>query len=208
MSNEQEDFTQEEVATSQMDSMGKLDIAQLRALAKMFSIPSERNWTKEDYIRAIKRHADNSNMAQFVIDGGQAPAPGYARVLLHRDPTPGHKNPPVHLTLNGHILQVPRGIEVDIPKDFVGVLNDAITVVTEQVSSDNETGGVTSKFVDEKRTSYPFQVIAITPGTWKNYNDPRGPDAAARQACCDALGHWPTQGEFNEWSKQQIRKSN
>lgn len=205
MSNEIELTAQEEV-TSQMDSLGKLDIANLRSLAKMFTIPTERNWSKDDYVKAIKRHADNSNMAQFVIDGGQAPAPGYARVLLHRDPTPGNKNSPVHLTFNGCILQVPRGIEVDIPKEFVGVLNDAITIVTEQVSNDNETGGVTSKFVDERRTSYPFQVIAITPGTWKNTNDQRGPDAAARQACCDALGHWPTQGEFNEWSKHKIGK--
>lgn len=204
MSNEQE-VVQEEVI-SQMDSITKLDIASLRGLAKMFSIPTERNWSKEDYIKAIKRHADNSNMAQFVIDGGQAPAPGYARILLHRDPTPGNKNSPVHLALNGHIVQIPRGIEVDIPKDFVGILNDAITTVTQEVSSETETGGVTSKFVDEKRTSYPFQVIAITPGQWRNDNDPRGPEAAARQACCDALGYWPTQGEFQEWSKQQVRK--
>lgn len=206
MSNEIEVTQEEDTSINQLDAVAKLDIAQLRSLTKMFGIPSERAWTKEDYIKAIKRHAETSNMATFVVDGTEAPAPGYARILLHRDPTPGHKNNPVHLALNGYILQVPRGIEVDVPKDFVGVLNNAITIVTEQVSNDNETGGVTSKFVDEKRTSYPFQVLAITPGTWKNPNDSRLAEAANRQACCDAIGRWPTQGELDEWNKQRLKK--
>jgi hypothetical protein len=191
------------------DTVETLTIGQLRQYAKLLNIPSERNWTKDDYIGAIERMRSSKNTAEVVFNDGGAsgPAPGYARIILNRDPTPGHANSPVQVGVNGELLHVPRGVQVDIPEPFMRALANATTrtsVQTGNPSRDNP-GGV---FREEDTMSYPFQVIAITPANkpWRSKSDSRGAHYAMRLEFVEKFGRWPTDGELKEAVKAKLLK--
>lgn len=184
----------------QKDVFEAIDIAQLRKAAKSLNISAQRDWGKEDYIRAIQAKQEALNV-EVALDAN-APKPGYARVLVHRDPSPGHKNTPIHVGVNGWIFQIPRGVEVDIPKMVVEGLKDAVTIVTRQ--KEGNTGR--EQYVDEPQLSYPFQVLAITPGDAPNRNDARSASYERKEAFFKRFGRWPTSGELQEAIKQKIQK--
>lgn len=201
-------------------------IGELRALAKSYGVKSERTWKGEDFIAAIKEKQEAGVTPQLVEDnddtqaeadrliasysagGGQElaaakgqPKPGYARILLHKDPTPGHSNGHVPVGLNGRTLLVPRGIAVDVPIPYLGVLRDAVQLTRREVKEpdrDNLQGVV----VEEEILSYPFQIISLTPGgKFSNIHDQRSQSARRRKAFHSELGRWPTDGELIEWEK-------
>ena len=128
--------------------------------------------------------------------------PGYARIVLHQDPTPGHANSPVQVGLNGQFYHIPRGVEVDIPRQFVDVLIAAKQSVMRQKqepSAANPAGEV----VWEDIYSYPFQVIAVKPGNaFRSSIDQRGTMAKRREAFAQVIGKYPTTGELLEWEKE------
>lgn len=180
-----------EEITNEENVVENLEIGELRKAAKALNIQAERTWTKEDYIRAIQKQQANGGVMNFLPNGKEAPPPGYARVLIHRNPTPGHKNTPIHVGLNGTILQVPRGIEVDMPKEFISSLKDAVGKEMRETEGGN--------FEEVDSLSYPFQVIAITPGKWVNRNDNRAAAFRIRKAFYEKHGVWPTQAELREF---------
>lgn len=185
------------------DALDTLKISDLRKFAKILGITAQRDWTMEDFLLAIKQRQEQSGVSLAL--GENAPKPGYARVLIHRDPTPGHKNTPVHLGLNGTLIAVPRGVEVVIPADFIEVLQNAITTKkeqTRQASGENPAG----VFEDVQSVSYPFTVVAHTPGKWHNPHDGRAANYARREEFWKKFGRWPTHGELNEAMKQKIVK--
>lgn len=193
------------MSNEQLDAVDSLDIGQLRRAAKLLNITAEKSWTKDDFVTAItEAQAQESNVAA-VFDQSKGPKPGYARVLIHRDPTPNHANGPVHLGLNGRIIAVPRGGEFDIPLAYVGVLRDAVTTTTRQTQNGNKENP-SGLFQDEAQTSYPFQVIAATPGPFVNGNDQRAAKYIKRKAFHDANGAWPTDGELKEFEKIRMAK--
>lgn len=188
-------------------SIEQMSIAQLRAAAKFLGVTAQRDWRAEDFVRAIKNKQEQNTLTQYVFDGSSGPAPGYSRVMIHRDPSPGHKNSPVPLGLNGRIIFVPRGIEVDIPTPFVGVLQNAQTGAMQEIEAGslNSPGG---RFKETFATSYPFQVTAATPGgKFESQLDNRKASYERRKAFADVFGRWPTDGELKEAMKQKIIKS-
>lgn len=188
----------------QLDVLESLSIAELRKAAKHLGITFQRDWTKEDYINLIK-HKQAQAAHKYVFDKNIGPEPGFARIIVHRDPTPNHKNTPIHAGVNGKIYQIPRGLEVDVPLPVVEALNNAITIVTRQVggeSLDNPTG----VYVDEPQMSYPFQVISFTPGEFKNANDSRSANYERRYAFFMKFGRWPTAGELAEAMKLKMQR--
>lgn len=186
---------------SQLDKIDDLDIATLRQYAKLSGIQAKRDWTKEDFVIAIKSRQTVSSTS-FVFDDSLAPKPGYARIVVQRDPQPGHKNSPIHSAINGRIYQIPRGIQVDVPIPLVEVLKNAITKDTvEQAASANSPGGV---YQDVERLSYPFQVIAITPGEFHNPIDNRSAVYKMRKEFHDNFGTWPTAAELAEYRKAKF----
>ena len=190
---------------SQHDAIEQLDIAQLRKFSKIMGIPSQRDWTKEDFVVAIKAKQESNSTASFVFDDSQAPKPGHARILIHRDPSANHKNTPLHVGVNGRLIQVPRGLEVDLPIPFLEALKNAIVTVVQQAAEatrDNP-GGI---YKDEAQTSYPFQVVAVTPGEFENSNDNRAGNYERRKKFFDKIGRWPTDGELKEAMKSKIAK--
>lgn len=187
---------------SQLDAIEDLDIATLRKYAKFSGIQAKKDWTKEDYVIAIKSRQQSATTS-FVFDNALAPKPGYARILVHRDPTPGSKNAPIHAAINGRIFSIPRGIEVDVPEPLVGVLANAKTIDTSQQAdaTANSPGGV---YRDVERPSYPFQVLAITPGKFENQHDARSSNYVLRKEFADKHGTWPTHAELQEYRKAKL----
>lgn len=187
------------------ESIEALDISALRSAAKTLGISAARDWDKGDFVRAIKNKQSADAVTRVVFDSSSAPAPGYARILIHRDPTPNHANSPVHVGLNGQLYLVPRGVEVDVPKEFVGVMNDAKTLQVRQQESESRAnpGGV---YKDELQTSYPFQVLAVTPGKWRNKQDNRGAAYAVKKEFMEMHGSWPTEGELKSFRNARMNK--
>ena len=189
----------------QLDTVDTFNIADLRKVAKLMGVQAARDWDKAAYVAAIKHKQMTNSTTSFVFDTGKAPKPGWARIIIHRDPTPGHKNSSIQLGFNGAIIGVPRGIEIDVPSPFVEILNNASTVYVEQASDatrDNP-GGV---YKDERRPSYPYQVIAITPGEYHNPNDNRQAAYKRREEFYTRFGTWPTEAELKEYKKVQMNK--
>lgn len=204
-------------------------IGDLRALAKSYGIKAQRDWTKPDFIKAIviaqtegvaPDLASDTNEADRLIasyslahDKTEAsaakgmPKPGFARIIVHKDPTPGHSNSAVQVGLNGRFFNIPRGASVDIPIPYLGVLRDAVHKQRRQVkepNADNLEGIVT----EEEILSYPFQIVALTPGgKFVNVEDQRSVSAARRTAFHKELGRWPTDGELGEWEKAQAMRA-
>lgn len=189
---------------NQEDALDGLKIADLRRVAKILGISAQRDWATEDFVNAIKAKQEQAATPSLVFDGALAPKPGYARILVHRDMSPGHKNTPIHAAFNGWIFAIPRGIEVDVPKEIIEVLSNAKALVTRQEYDDQ---GRTSVVREDLVQSYPFQVLAISPGQARNPHDNRGATAIKRQEFCDKFGRYPTGGEFAEYLKTQMAKT-
>lgn len=183
-------------STPQIDAVASLDINSLRTFAKIMGIKASREWGKEDFVQAI-HEAQKRTSVEVVFNDANAPRPGNSRLLIHRDTSPGHKNGPVHVGVNGRLFAIPRGVEVDVPTEFVSALNDATYLVMSEV----ENADGTSRYVETMRNSYPFQVLASTPGAANRPPDPRARVAQQRAACKDEIGKWPTEGEFRDWLK-------
>lgn len=190
------DLNDSQDENGQLDALENLSIGDLRKVAKHLGIASQRDWTKEDYVNVIK-HKQEQASHKFVFDTNLAPAPGFARIVVHRDPTPNHKNTPIHAGVNGRIYQIPRGIQVDVPLPVVEVLQNAVTVVTRQSQSES-TDNPMGIYTDEPQLSYPFQIISFTPGEFTNKNDARAANYARRYAFFKKFGRWPTSGELAE----------
>jgi hypothetical protein len=190
----------------QTDAVDSLDIAALRKFASIMKIRASRDWSKEDYVAAIKAKQNSSELTTYVFDPTKAPAPGFTRIKIHRDPSPNHKNSSVHVGVNGYLVGVPRGIEVDIQTPMVEALANAvqIDVAMAQEANRENPGGV---YKDELRMSYPFQILAYTPGgEFDNPNDSRAQHYKARLKFFKEFGAWPTEGELKELKKAEINR--
>lgn len=193
---------EEETFAEQTDNLAKLDINALRTFAKAMGIKADRAWNKEDFVTAIQAKNGASTVG-YVFDNGLGPKPGYSRVVLHRDTSQGAKNSSVHVALNGAIFAIPRGIEVDVPTDLIGVLQDARGPVMTHIEEATGPG----RFVENMQQSYPFQVLATTPGKRANRSDTRAKSFELRQACKNSIGKWPTHAELAEWQKFNMQRS-
>lgn len=189
-------------STNQIDAVNKLDIGALRTFAKAMGINASRDWTKEDFVRALIAKGEKSSVG-VVFNEDNAPRPGYSRIILHRDTSAGHKNSPVQVGHNGQLYSIPRGIPVEVPTYIISVLKDAEGKVMTEIES---TSGPSS-FVENSQMSYPYQVLASTPGNVKNTVDPRAAEAALRKQCKEAIGRWPTDGEYKEWLRSRMNKA-
>lgn len=216
----------------QEDQLIDATIGELRALAKSYGIKAQRDWDKPRFIKEIaaKQEAGvTPDLSSSGVDEDEAdrliahyslptenktakansglPKPGFARIILHRDPTPGHANSAVQIGLNGKFYNVPRGIPVDLPIPFLGVLRDAVHKVRRQVkepNGENLDGVVT----EEEQLSYPFQIVSITPGgKFSNSEDQRAATAHRRKAFHDVMKRWPTDGELAEWEKANAARA-
>lgn len=196
MSNETE-FDEKEIV------LEDYDIAQLRKYASLQRVAITKEMKKTEIIEAIKakmKDRDTVHLAEV----GSLPRPGFARIMLHRDPTPGSANRPVYVQVNSYKCTVPRGVEVDVPIKVLNVLNDSIETRKEEDLS--QPFNSPQRYRNIKVHSYPFQTIAITPGP-----DPR-PDGAKqsnygpRFKFMKMFGRWPKRFELMEAIKDGLIK--
>ena len=184
------------------DGLSTADIATLRRVAKLLGVKAAPNWDKQTFIEEINKKGSGLE----IPTDPNGPKPGYARIIIHRDPTPGHKNTPIHAGVNGMVLQIPRGIEVDVQIPFVEALKNSVQMVPELVEEGNARNP-SGSYKDVPKMSYPFQVLAITPGeNFRNPHDNRVVSYERRKAFESQFGRWPTRGELEEAMKAKIIK--
>jgi hypothetical protein len=195
---------------SRDDAFSDLDIADLRKYAKLMGISAQRDWKTEDFVRAIKTK-QNAAALSYTEDTSTEGSPnklkpGEARIIIFRDPSPGHSNSAVPLGLNGRQFLAPRGVEFVIPLEYIGVLADAKarTIVQKEAPSIHSPEG---RVVEEDILSYPFQVLEVCPHNAKSRfqsgADQRASMYNRRLAFVEEFGKWPTLGELMEFEKTQ-----
>ena len=206
-----------------------LHIGVIRALAKSLGVTSQRDWKRKDFVKAIRiaqgqlvddgsyevEQEEVDDTVNLVADYSLPSSviknttdkkplkPGYARIVIHKDPTPGHANSAVPLGLNGTFLLVPRGVAVDVPLEFIGVLQDAVqTTITQK--SEPTPSNPAGEIIEQDILSYPFQVLAVRPGPkFKSAIDQRSLKAIKKKEFASLYGKYPTDGELFEWEKEK-----
>lgn len=96
--------------------------------------------------------AASDAVPQAVTDEQQPPAPGMVRLILGLTEDAGGDRP-VEVGVNGKIMLIPRGEEVDIPESYFEVLEHAVTHKYDSLPD----GGMNP--IPRKVPLYPFQVI-------------------------------------------------
>jgi hypothetical protein len=84
---------------------------------------------------------------------GKEPSPDKVRIIIQRTEEAGGDEP-VPVGVNGKIMLVPRGEEVEIPVSYFEVLKNAVKDIYEPIKE----GGINP--VPRKVPSYPFQRLA------------------------------------------------
>lgn len=139
-------------------------IAKLREYASHLRVQVAKTATKEEIIKAIENKL-NGRVIPTIASGDNSPLPGYARIRVLEDPTPGAMNIPVYINSNGYVATLPRGVDIDVPMRVLRCLNDAVVRRRKQTTVvDPNTGREVFKETTVVSPSYPFQVIEITPG--------------------------------------------
>jgi hypothetical protein len=87
--------------------------------------------------------------------------------------------------VNGFGVSIPRNVPVDVPEKIVRVLESSVHFVPIE-GADGKTRG-------EAQLSYPFQVVAHTPGPdpTPGYEKTKARMYARRLAYRDEFGYWP-----------------
>lgn len=75
------------------------------------------------------------------------------RIVVHQDGTPGAEKE-IFVGVNGVGYRIKRGVEVEVPRAVVRVLEESVKTVYEQVR--NEDGSVS--MIARDLPTYPFQV--------------------------------------------------
>ena len=139
-------------------NLDELTRPQLQKLAsQQYNITLTPSMTADDIrllIKAKQKKGDVAKLSEFV---GDRPEPGWARIMIHRDPNPQASNRPVYVGANGYRITIPRGVEVDVPLKVVGVLNKAKQGALKENKS--VARGDPNRYVWEESHTYPFSII-------------------------------------------------
>lgn len=170
-----------------------MEIAELRRLAATHKIESQKEWKKEDYIRAIQTRHKRNSVARVVYDEKESIPTGYSRVRLPL--TPSGSDVPLAIMVNNFKTMIPRNVLVDIPREAREQLRSSKESVTREVF--NEKG---EKYIRvEEVPAYPFDDFGSTPGVSgaiKPNTDPR--EQRLREKYRELYGKWPRR-QSDEW---------
>ena len=180
--------------------------AQLRKYADLMRIPLTKDMTRKEIISAIKARQKDKQTIE-IAETGTRPKPGWARIEILKDSSPGATNRPVYVQVNGYRCTVPRGVEVDVPIKVVNVLNDSRSV---KVAEDkNRAFNDPRYFSKEMLPSYPFQVRDINPGPDPNPSAgqrSRIARAGPREEFREQFGRYPRRDELLQAQKEGFVK--
>lgn len=194
--------TNSDTTADEQQNPEHMTMQELRKLATAYGIRAARDWDKTDFVNAINtRRNRHQALANVVMNTSKGPAPGYARISINNSET--GSNLPVPVSVNNLVLKIPRDVAVDVPLEVVEVLNNSKTPVR---ARDAE-----GRMVWKDVLSYPFQLIAHTPGVaMKNgkpvvrgSSDPK--NHSLREKFCEIYERWPKNAEFKEFKDQHMR---
>lgn len=187
-------------------NFNEMEIGKLRQYASHLRVPLAKTATKSEIIDAIERKL-NGRVVPTLATSDNSPLPGYARIRVLEDPTPGAQNMPVYVNANGYVATLPRGVDIDVPMRVVRVLNDAIVRRRKQSTVlDQATGREIFKETTVNTPSYPFQIIEMTPGpevlTAHELNKKKADGPRKRYRAL--FGHYPKRGDLQRAIEQGL----
>lgn len=184
------------------------DIKELRKLAaSVYRLAVTKDMDKADIAKLILEKEKKTTFAK-IVDGRSAnvPAPGYARIFVHKDQRPGESNRPIYWSINGRRFCVPRGIKVDVPIKLVdGPMKDNLE--RRLVEDESEAINSVNRWKWELMPTYPYYEEMRTEGP-----DPFPGDEVARgakrQIELDFLGQYGYYPKTDELKQYMIQRAN
>jgi hypothetical protein len=155
-----DEATEEELRTFALDTLG----IGIKATAKLETVRARvrQAWDKPeirvDDSEPLSKEVPSKASPQPVTDAQQAPAEGMVRLILGVTEDAGGADD-VQVGVNGKIMLVPRGKEVEIPEPYFESLAHAVTHKYDALPD----GGMNP--IPRKVPLYPFQVLVSTPFT-------------------------------------------
>lgn len=175
-----------------------MPIGKLREYASHMQLPLAKTATKEEIRQAIEKKLAGRTSAVLATKDGKVP-PGHAKIIINEDATPGSKNYPIYMNVNGYECTIPRGKEVVVPMRVVRTLQNATVKRRVQTEHQDNYGRSVFRETTVSVPSYPFQLLEATPGpeplTALEISKRRtmGP----RERYRAFFGRWPRHAELN-----------
>jgi hypothetical protein len=175
-----------------------MPIGKLREYASHMQLPLAKTATKEEIRQAIEKKLAGRTATVLATKDGKVP-PGHAKIIINEDATPGSKNFPIYMNVNGYQCTIPRGKEVIVPMRIVRALTDAKVKRRSQMEVQDEYGRNIFRETTVTVPSYPWQLLDSTPGPEPltaleiSKQKTMGP----RRRYRDLFGHWPRGNELN-----------
>lgn len=189
-----------------------MQMHELRRLANSYGIKAQRDWDKDDFVTAINnRRNRNESLVQVVHNTtNTAPAAGHARIIIHNTQT--GSNHPIPVSVNNYVCRIPRDVQVDVPIEVLEALSNSKTPI--QVKDPK--GGLDRegkpKLVWKDVPSYPFQLVAITPGIACYPNGTRKvrPYNTAKHDLKlkyrEIYGRWPRRAQYKAFEEKHMER--
>lgn len=176
-------------------NLAKMGLAELKKTAKSMNISALKDWSEDEYRKAIGARQRDRVIARVIDDLSLPIQPGYARIEVTHA---GEENPaPIPLNFNGTFKTiVPVNTVVELPYEVVDAcLGDATTFNTKDVPGPD--GMKTS--VTQLAIAYPYREygrddsISVAPTTRTKE------EQSVRQKFRAIFGRWPKSAEQREF---------
>ena len=177
-------------------NFNEMQIGKLREYASHLKLPLAKTATKPEIIKAITDKL--AGRAAVHMGAGQDDSgklkPGYSRIKVLEDPTPGASNAPVYVNDNGYDVSIPRGVVVTVPNRIVANLNNAVVKRRRQTLVSDAHGREVFRETVVELPSYPFQVIESIPGpkVYSAHELQKMRANGPRRRYKALFGRWPT----------------
>lgn len=192
------------MSTIETPNFKEMSIGTLRQYAAHLKVAIAKTATKEDIIDVIERKLRGRVMPEIATESTQV-KPGYAKIRINEDPTPGAANNPVYVNANGYVCTIPRGVDVVVPMRVIRTLNDAVARRKTQLES---VPGKPINEVERFIQSYPFQILEMTPGPepLTKLEEQKLKTIGPRRRYRDLFGRWPTPRDLVRAIEQRLIK--
>ena len=182
-----------------------LPIAELRRLAAVHKIDYAKDWTKEQYIKAVSNRHKRHSVARIVVDEAQPIPAGFVRLKLPL--TPSGSDTPLSVQVNNFKTMIPRNILVDVPREIRDTIRNSTESVTREVIGKD--GFKVMK--TEEVPCYPFEQHGEAAGE-SGAIRPMGDlhEQSLRVMWKERFGKWPrrTDEGWQQFKRSYIDKSN
>lgn len=168
-------------------------ISEVRKVASTYKIKWSRDMTQQELLELIAASLSSSKYAMTAV--GDMPEPGWARIIVHADPSPHASNNPLYVSVNDYSVLIPREREVDVPAKVAEVLANAKSAKLKEDPTQPLNSPKRYRFVES--LNYPFSLVSHVPGPDPRDEYERNVEAARRPrvAFKDRYGYWPRSEE-------------